>query len=75
MIRREMIRRIERLEARMELKRPRLQFRIRFFEPDGTVTSSLLLNDKGDQERRDYVRPHDNLEPKTPPQPRSPEWR
>jgi hypothetical protein len=70
MIRREMIRRVERLETRMGLKRPRLQFMIRFFEPDGTVASSLLLNDKGDQDRLNQVRPiapHDSPEQKTPP--------
>jgi hypothetical protein len=42
MIRREMIRRVERLETRLELKRPRLQFMIRFLEPDGTVARLAL---------------------------------
>ena len=70
MIRREMILRVEPLETRMGLKRPRLQFMIRFFEPDGTVASSLLLNDTGDRHRLNQVRPstpHDSPEQKTPP--------
>ena len=72
MIRREMIRRVERLETRMGLKRPRLQFTIHFIEPDGTVASSLLLKDEGDQDRLNQVRPHaprDSPEQKTPPRP------
>ena len=77
MIRREMIRRVERLETRMGLKRPRLQFTIRFVEPDGTVASTLLLHDEGDQDRLNQVRPtapRDSPE-KTPPRPRGPERR
>jgi hypothetical protein len=76
MIRRELIRRVERLETRMGLKRPRLQFMIRFVDPDGTVASSLLLNDEGDQDRLNHVpprAPRDSPEQKTPPRPRSPE--
>jgi hypothetical protein len=51
MIRREMIRRVERLETRMGLNRPRFQFKIRYINPDGTVASTLLLKDEGDQDR------------------------
>ena len=72
MIRREIIRRVERLETRLGLKRPRLQFSIRFIEPDGTVASSLLLNDEDDQDRLNQVRPRaplDRPEQKTPPPP------
>jgi hypothetical protein len=72
MIRREMIRRVERLETRMGLNRPRLQFEIRFIEPDGTVASTLLLNNDGDQDRLNQVRttaPRDSAEQKTPPRP------
>ena len=78
MIRREMIRRIERLETRIGLKRPRPQFRIRFVEPDGTVASTLLLKDEGDQDRLNQVRPtapRNSPEQKTPPWPRGPERR
>ena len=49
-MRRAMIRRVERLETHMALKRQRLQFTIRFVEPDGTVSSTLLLGDQDDQE-------------------------
>jgi hypothetical protein len=72
MIRREMIRRVERLETHMGLNRPRFQFTIGFVEPDGTVSSSLLLNDEGDQDRLNQVRPRapcDRPEQKTPPRP------
>ncbi len=41
---------VERLETRMGLKRQRPQFTIHFVEPDGTVASTLLLGDQGDQE-------------------------
>jgi hypothetical protein len=57
MIRREMIRRVERLETRMGLTRPRLQFRIRYINPDGTVASTLLVKDEDDQDRLNQVRP------------------
>jgi hypothetical protein len=50
MTRREMIRRVERLEARINLKRQQLQFTVNFVEPDGTVSSTLLLRGKDDQE-------------------------
>ena len=72
MIRREMIRRVERLETRMGLNRPRLQFMIHFVDPDGTVASTLLLKDEGDQDRLNQVRPtapRDTPEQKTPPRP------
>jgi hypothetical protein len=84
-----MIRRVERLETRLGLKRPRLQFNIRFIEPDGTVASSYLLHEggglaalantrglEGDHDRLNQVRPRaplDRPEQKTPPGPRSPE--
>jgi hypothetical protein len=50
MIRREMLRRVERLETRIGLKRQQLKFTIHFVEPDGTVSSTLLLHGRDEQE-------------------------
>jgi hypothetical protein len=50
MMRRAMIRRVERLETRIVLKQQRLQFIIHFVEPDGTIASTLMLGDQDDQQ-------------------------
>jgi hypothetical protein len=47
MIRRRIIRRLERLETRMSLKRQRLRFHIAFVAEDGSA-STLVLDEKDD---------------------------
>ena len=45
MSRRDLIRRLERLETRLGTEQPRLEFRIRFLEPGGRIVSTLLLQE------------------------------
>jgi hypothetical protein len=66
MISRDVIRRLERLEARLGTKRSRLQFRIRFVEPGGRSVSTLLLEEGGRQEWLDQEVP--GPPPSPPPQ-------
>jgi len=53
MSRRDLVTRLERLEARMGTNQPRVQFRIRFVEPDGRIASTLVLETGREPERFD----------------------
>jgi len=53
MSRRDLIRRLERLETRMGTNQPRVRFRVRFVEPDGRIASTLLLETGREPQRFD----------------------
>jgi hypothetical protein len=54
MSRRDLIRRLERLETRMGTDQPRVKFRIRLVEPGGRIASTLVL-ETGREPRRSCV--------------------